>query len=259
MLVRRNEKIPFSLKPFTLIELLVVVCVIAILIAMLLPALKSMFRKGDQMECLSHGSMIGKASGNYSSVFGFTVDHVRRYNPYYGVGWGATYFEDALYGFGYKMDPDETSDGLSYSNVQEMFHCPLDTTGGTRSYVLNWDPSFARGVAVTIPMGYRGNVNPQDTSYGPYNRGGYRNGISGVKSGMHLNPSTVLLLCERWADNNTIGGYSHCQFQSYTQGEFGNAALQNPCLVFVDGHVQQTPQQEALALDYCNDLPKEEW
>ena len=246
----RNES-----KSFTLIELLVVVCVIAILVAILMPATRAMFRKGDQMQCLSQGSMIGKASATYASTFGYTVDHVRRYNPYYGVGWGATYFEDAIFGFGYKSDPDESSEGLSYRTTQELFQCPLDTTGGTRSYVLNWDPNYGKGwrANLTIPMGRRGNINQDDTAYGPYNRGGFRNSISGVRSGMHRSPSTVLLLCERWASNNWLGGYSHCQFQRFVQGEFGNSALQKPCLMFVDGHVQQVAPSVALALDCGND------
>ncbi len=241
-------------RTFTLIELLVVVCVIALLLALLMPATKALFRKGDQMQCLAQGSMIGKASATYASTFGYTVDHVRRYNIYFGISWGATFFEDAIFGYGYKSDPDESADGLSYASVYELFLCPLDTTGGTRSYVLNWDPDYTRGwrYGLTVPMGYRGNINTDDGAYGPYNRGG-GNSITGVRSGMHRSPSSVILLCERWASNNTIGGYSCCQFQNFWAGEFGNNALQNPCMMFVDGHVQQLSPTVAEALDYGND------
>lgn len=255
MFSRKNLHSSFANKRFTLIELLVTVCVIAILIAMLLPATKSMLNKGDQMQCFAQAAMIGKSSATYAAVFGYTVDHLAGYNPSAGVPWGKTFFEDAVFCFGYKSDPSEDSSGLTYPNIQDLFHCPLDTTGGNRSYSLNNDRNFGRGLAKTIPMGWRGNVNPNDTS-GPYNRTS-GNGISGVKTGLHRNPSKVLLFCERWAYNNTIGGGSCHQYQRFTQGEFGGGGLQNPCIMFVDGHTEQIAPSEALALDYGNDLDED--
>ena len=91
-------------KRFTLIELLVVIAIIAILAAILLPALNSARARGRSASCISNLNQMGKAAFNYVDTFdgitvpiqgmaGSTAANTGIFNWHHSRSWYSGYFQ----------------------------------------------------------------------------------------------------------------------------------------------------------------------
>ena len=140
---------PAGRAAFTLVELLVVISIIAILIALLLPALAAARQQADSMLCLSNERQLGLAVREYQADyqgnrcnFGYNsyyqVDKMPGSLPFAWVHFYAPYMDP-----GASLAPFPSGDPLTLANINSAFICPstqvpvvtyanlIGTNGGT--------------------------------------------------------------------------------------------------------------------------------
>jgi prepilin-type N-terminal cleavage/methylation domain-containing protein len=141
----RNQSRTFTVAGFTLIELLVVIAIIAILAAMLLPALAKAKEKAKQTYCINNERQIGICFQLYTSD----------YNENYPIhdGWAALGGQRPLtpvtsgLAATYGGQEYETNRPLNqYGKTYDLFHCPADKgdslSAGVKSCWDAWGSSY---------------------------------------------------------------------------------------------------------------------
>jgi prepilin-type N-terminal cleavage/methylation domain-containing protein len=150
-----------SRRGFTLIELLVVIAIIAILAAMLLPALSKAKQSAYRAQCVSNLHQWSVAYAMYAGDFGDSFpDNTQGSDAaYMSPVFNLTFFPSYLY----KNNPGGTTTGTRSKN--DVLYCPTDS----------WHRQYEAAAGITNLIGYNTlpfrTINPTTGQYNTYGLG----------------------------------------------------------------------------------------
>ena len=189
-------KMKHGKQAFTLIELLVVICIIAILAAMLLPALQSARDSASTATCVNNLMQFSKAYQMYATTYNDFVP--AKTAPFYSGGGSGCAWENALV---------EVMGQAGSSSFSQAFFCEadasLDDSAGNsskKSYSLN---NLQDAVHPYIPYTLDSSGKLKDLS------GKYKGFISGNRTTSIHTASDLIVIGENCAKNNTKGSAAY--------------------------------------------------
>ena len=248
---------------YTLIELLVVITIIAILAALLMPALRSARETAKKSQCITGQKNIGQYVHQYAYTHDQRIDVLESAAHWYRdmISAAGGYKGEAPSGSSYFALDKLNGTGLT---MIKIFKCPADYSKGTASYARN-DPGGTESSSSTT-KGWTMKKNHRDPR------------VVNSRLKDFRAPSDLILVTDRWADNHqpgescnmsTGGEYDttnafHLRLRESGQGVEGDRDRISrhkgtAPILYADGHVTTADYLQTIPSSYQSKLSELTW